>query len=195
MDRSKLRAERLHWINIRRRPSKCIGCPLHPRTPGFDPLSGGAHVPPKRASGALLLVAAIVPGEEEEVRGEPLTGPTGRWIERSLQFDGELPMCKLNIVNCRATKLGLQGRIVNRTKVTAAEYHFCMERFFLPEVAKFAPGKIFILGTDAYKIGVEEAFGKFGIAIGHRLPFPRSFFSSDLKLRRVWAKQNRGDIV
>lgn len=164
----------------RTRPRKCKGCPGHPQSPGFDPLLTGGFIPPSGPIGAPLLVIGISGGEEEEVRGEPLVGPSGRRLVRTLAYYSKvlglkkpIKVRKYNLLNCRSLKVGLQGRIINRTPPTVTEMRACCERWLFPELRKTEAEVILILGADTYKFVLKDRFSIFGKAMGHRLYVPR----------------------
>ena len=175
-----LEAARYRISIERKRPLKCKGCPADPKTPGFDPLLTGGFIPPSGPLGAPLIVIGISGGEEEEVRGEPLVGPSGRRLVRPLAYSAKvlglkkaLEVRKYNVFNCRSLKIGLQGRVINRTPPTVTEMRACCERWLLPEL-KTTPAKlVLLLGADTYKFILKNRFDVFGKAIGHRLFVPR----------------------
>lgn len=170
----------------RKRPLDCKGCPADPRSPEYDPLLTGSFIPPSGSKQSPLMVIGISGGEEEEVRGEALVGPSGRRLTRALTYYSKalglkkpLELRKYNIFNCRSIKIGLQGRIINRTPPTVREMKACCERWLFPELKKF-PGKvIFLLGGDAYKFVLKNRFDIFGKAMGHRLYVPRKAVKPD----------------
>ncbi len=86
MFNERLELERYKISCLRPRPKQCIGCACHPKGPGFDPLMTGAFVPPSGQLSAPLLCVGISGGEEEEVRGEALVGPSGRKLSRALAY-------------------------------------------------------------------------------------------------------------
>jgi len=172
----KLLTTRLEVANLRPRPPICVGCPLNPTTEGFDPLRGGAYIPISGPEDAPLAIIGMAGGEEEELKGESFVGPSGRKILRALEWGGEeeggadsipqesanrgvpvdppspppLRVRKLNLVQCRTTEIGRQGRIINRDPL-AAEIRFCAHRFLWPELAKKAgPRVVMPLGKLAY---------------------------------------------
>lgn len=164
----------------RRRPPKCKGCPAHPQTSTFDPLLTGGFIPPSGQVSSPLVVIGISGGEEEEVRGEPLVGPSGRRLVRILAYSAKalglkkpLEVRKYNVFNCRSLKVGLQGRIINRTPPTVTEMRACSERWLFPELGTTPAKVILILGADTYKFILKNRFDVFGKAIGHRLFVPR----------------------
>lgn len=55
-------------------------------------------VPPKRGTG-LRLVISEAPGSEEELRGEPLVGGSGRWYD-SMARKARVPRASVTITNC-----------------------------------------------------------------------------------------------
>lgn len=175
-----LEAARYRISIQRKRPSKCKDCPADPQTPGFDPLLTGGHIPPSGPLKAPLVVIGISGGEEEEVRGEPLVGPSGRRLVRALAYSAKvlglkkpLEVRKYNLFNCRALKIGLQNRIINRTPPTVTEMRACSERWLFPELRKTEAKVLFILGADTYKFVLKNRFDVFGKAMGHRLFVPR----------------------
>lgn len=171
-----LELKRLEVSRSRKRPSRCKGCPANPSSPEFDPLMTGGFIPPSGSLNADLMIVGISGGEEEEVRGEPLVGPSGRKLLRALTcaLDGRsLRIRKYNVFNCRSIKVGMQGKIINRTPPTAREMRACCERWLFPELAKFKGKLVLLLGTDVYKFLLKNRFDVFGKAMGHRLYVPR----------------------
>lgn len=156
-----VKEERVKTANIRERPAACLGCPLHPSSEKFDPLKSGAYVPPSEPINCDALLVGIAPAEEEEIRGEPLTGPSGRQVVRAIEwgltesFNGhrtrkrKLKLGKMNLVQCRTTKIGAGGHPINRDP-TAAEIKECSRRYLWPLVLKTRAKVIAPLGKLAY---------------------------------------------
>lgn len=175
----ELESARYKIANQRRRPSKCRDCPAHPEHIEFDPLLTGGFIPPSGPLRAPLILIGISGGDEEEVRGEPLVGPSGRRAARTLAYYmkvhgiKKLDVRKYNVFNCRSLAVGKQGRIINRTPPTVTEMRACASRWLLPELRKTEAKVILCLGSDAYKFLLKNRFDVFGKAIGHRLYVPR----------------------
>lgn len=171
---------------IRKRPQKCLGCPGDPRTPGHLGSLWGGHVPPWGSEDAQLLVIATSGGEEEERRGIPLVGPSGKKIHLAIDWAAEnrpLKIRKLNMVNCRTKKPGISRSWINRDP-TAMEVRACVERFLVPELKKTKAKAILVVGQIAFdfylrKLGIElhnlPRINKytFGLCMGHRNYIPR----------------------
>jgi uracil-DNA glycosylase family 4 len=123
----------------------------------------------------------ITGGEEEEVRGEPLVGPSGRRLVRPLTLYSKaeglkecLPIYKYNLMNCRCIEVGYGGYVINRkNSPTVREMRDCCERWLFPELAKTKAKIILLLGTVVYKFMMKNRFDVFGKAIGHRLYTPK----------------------
>ena len=174
---------RIELIRGRKRPRACPKtCPLHPCSADHNPeLSGGYAAPVIRASDDLLVVA-ICPAEEEELGGEPLIGPSGRYANHAVQWAGgaktPMPYSKINVVNCRTVKPGLYKPYINRTPPTAREMKICFEAH-LRQVLKRKWRCVLLLGGDAYKFVIptellpdgrkRPMFDVFGKAMGHRM--------------------------
>ena len=184
---------RLAAARARRRPPECVGCPLDPSTPGYDPLTGGGFVPPAGERSAPLLVVGIAPAEVEEQRGIPLCGPSGKKLDSALTWalDGRrLEVRKLNAVNCRTSKVGLAGEVINRDP-TAHELRECGKRFLLPELASTTARVILVLGQLVFdhllkprgvalhrlpRVGHRFTFA---LTMGHRTKLPQTLFQED----------------
>jgi len=166
------------------RPKACpLDCPLHPRSPMHNPMLSGGFVPPYTPTGAKLLVVGICPAEEEELGGEPLIGPSGRYAAHAIQWANNgkpLVYAKVNIVNCRTVKPGKTRSFINRTPPTATEMMECFHAHLRP-LLKRKWACVALLGSDVYKFIVPEIevadrrymklFDVFGKAMGHRCEF------------------------
>jgi uracil-DNA glycosylase len=146
-------------LSERRRPSACAGCPLNPATPGHDSVTCGGFVPPEgrdvvtrkpaRLEDSRLLVVGIAPGEEEESKGRPFVGPSGRKLDHTLRWAASeygldsLPVYYLNVVNCRTKQLGYKGAAVNRDP-KAVEVRQCARRYLWPILARWR-GPVLVL--------------------------------------------------
>ena len=178
-------ARRVELISIRPRPSACpTTCPLHPKSKLHNPTLSGGHVPPLIVPNTSLLVVGIVPGEEEELGGQPFIGPSGRYADHTLRWANGtgkgFKYSKMNLVNCRSVKIGKQGRFINRTPPTAVEMRTCFHAH-LRRHLKRKWKCVLIFGGDAYKFIIpterlderrtRPMFDLFGKAMGHRLEF------------------------
>ena len=127
------------------------------------------------------MVIGITGGEEEEIRGEPLVGPSGRKTTRALQWGAgsegsRLTIRKYNIFNCRAKKPGVTRKFVNRIP-SVSEFRACSERWLFPELRTTPVKLVLCFGADVYKFLFRSTkgyqFDVFGKAMGHRLWKPQ----------------------
>lgn len=177
-------AERKRLIAIRPRPKVCpVECPLHPGSAAHNPTLSGGYVPPHLLPKSQLLAVGIGPGEEEELAGVPLIGPSGRYSDHALTWAGgpscPLPYDKINIVNCRTVKPSARGGFVNRTPPTTTEQRTCFGAHLRPLLRKKHYRVVLLLGKDAYNLVLPHRvaddhkrppwFDQFGKAMGHRL--------------------------
>ncbi len=130
------------------------------------------------------MVIGITGGEEEEIRGEPLVGPSGRKTTRALQWgagseSSRLTIRKYNLFNCRARKPGVYRKFVNRkgNEVKISEFRACCERWLFPELRTTKAKLVLCFGADVYKFLFKASngyqFDVFGKAMGHRLCKPQ----------------------
>lgn len=191
-----LRAERFAAAIQRDRPPSCVGCPLNPGHPEFDPLLSGGFVPPSGPLDAEVLAVGIAPAQEEEAKGEPLVGPSGRRLERGLRWasggelvDGSSPealsLRKFNLVQCRTTRLGARQQIVNRDPLIK-EIKECYLRFLGPELLCTQAKVVVPLGTLAFNFLVKRHLKglTFGKGMGHRIRIPRAAYTLPKPKRR-----------
>jgi uracil-DNA glycosylase family 4 len=119
----------------------------------------------------------MAPGEEEDRRGSPLVGPSGRMFHTALHMaDYKGPVRKLNLVQCRTVRSGLSKQWVNRDPLKR-EIEFCRQHFLDEELKAFKArdGKILImLGGLAYDYITQGTYGSFAEARGHRLSLDRT---------------------
>lgn len=176
---------RIELINIRPRPHACpVDCPLHPDSNAHNPSLSGGFVPPLILPKTDLLVVGIVPAEEEELGGEPLIGPSGRFADHAIRWAGgrqrPLRYSKANLVNCRTVKAGRQKPFIARTPPTAIEMRTCFQVHLRP-ILQRKWKLVLLLGGDLYKFVVpteqladrrtRPMFDLFGKAMGHRMEF------------------------
>jgi uracil-DNA glycosylase family 4 len=187
------------------RPPKCDLCPLHPSHPKYNADLCGDHIPPAGPLDADLMVVGMSGGEEEEERGEPFVGPSGRKLKVALEVMAAgrpLRVRKYNLVNCRTKRKGLQGDFINRDP-TAKEIRECTRRWLLPELLTTS-ALVVPLGQMAYDfltLYTPERKGDFqprllskggkipgGVAgtfqqgIGHRIVVPREFYDKLIEI-------------
>jgi uracil-DNA glycosylase family 4 len=180
---TKFLEERTSIATLRPRPERCKGCIGNPSTKGWNPLFSGGFIEPHGDVDSDLWVVGISGGDEEEQMGEPLVGPSGRrlthlisYIESSL--GKKVSIYKTNVYNCRSIKLGKQGSIVNRTPPSVKELRDCASRWLFPELQRTKAKCIYLLGTDVWKFVMNERFGSFTKAMGHRLGIDQRKISS-----------------
>lgn len=169
------------------RPDICRGCPGHPDSDSHNPMFSGGFIRPSGPLDALMMLIGIAGGAEEEERGEPLVGPSGRKINAVIRWAAEemgvssLPIRKYNVYNCRATTTGYGGKIVNRKSggMTVKELRSCASRWLFPELRKTKAKVVLILGTEAYSFIMNKRFDIFGKAMGHRLYIPQEGISRE----------------
>lgn len=184
--RNRFYQERVDIACRRARPPKCRGCPGHPDSDDHNPMISGGFIPPKGPLDAPLMLIGISGGTEEEDRGEPLCGPSGRKVGAVIRWAAEemgvssLPVRKYNVYNCRGTSTGFQGRIVNRKSggMTVKELRACASRWLFPELMKTKAKVVLVLGTEAYAFLLGKRFDAFVKAAGHRLYVPQGGISS-----------------
>lgn len=184
---ASLFATRKKIATVRPRPKACEGCIAHPKTDSWNPLRTGGYVPFSGPVDAPLLCLGITPGEDEERQGAPFVGPSGRKLRSAIAWAcggsggrgaPEPPIRFGNLFCCRAVETGLQGRSVNRTKVTQRELRMCFERIVGPELSRTKAKVVLVLGTDAYNFLLSDLFGPFSKAMGHRLLVPKTGLNS-----------------
>ena len=177
------RARRIELINGRKRPRVCPRtCPLHPRCAEHNPDFSGGYVPPLLHASDDLLVVAICPAEEEELGGEPLIGPSGRYANHAISWAGgaarAMRYSKINVVNCRTVRPGRTRAYINRTPPTMREMRACFEAHLRPALRR-KWRCVLLLGADAYKFVIptellpdgrkRPMFDAFAKAMGHRM--------------------------
>ena len=141
----------------------------------------GGFVPPFGPVDSPLMLIGISGGVEEEERGAPLVGKSGRKISAVIRWAcdelgvKQLPVRKYNVYNCRATTTGFGGRIVNRKSggMTVKELRSCSSRWLFPELKRTKAKVVLVLGTEAFSFIVDKRFDVFIKAMGHRLYVPQ----------------------
>jgi DNA polymerase-1 len=121
------------WDRIR--DTGCKECPLHEVTKRVCSVTGKGHVFSK------VMFVGEAPGEQEERRGLPFVGPSGRIMLELLQdAHWDLPYSVTNAVCCRPPK--------NKTPTTK-HWRPCRELFLLKTIDHGAPDMIVCWGKTA----------------------------------------------
>lgn len=172
------------------RPSKCRGCPGHPKTSGYNLNYFGEFVPPCGPANADMLAIGIAPGEDEETRGVPFVGPAGKKLHTAIDWaraGRKLTIRKMNIFNCRTKKPGLWKDFVNRDP-TAQEFRECAQRWLIPELQQTQAKVVLLLGGLPFDLVLKPAGVEFhrlpkvkhkftfALCMGHRNVVPRGVF-------------------
>ncbi len=179
--------ERVNTACRLKRSAICKDCMGNPDSDSHNPMMSGGFIPPSGPLDAPLMLIGISGGVEEEERGEPLVGKSGRKIGAVIRWAAEemgchsLPTRKFNLYNCRATTTGYGGRIVNRKSggMTVKELRSCASRWLFPELRKTKAKMVLIVGTEAFAFIIGKRFGSFNKAMGHRLYVPQKGITSE----------------
>lgn len=193
--KSRFYQERVNTACRLKRPSVCKDCMGNPDSDSHNPMVSGGHIPPSGPIDAPLMLIGITGGVEEEERGEPFVGKSGRKIKAVIRWAVEefgsksLPIRKYNIYNCRATTTGYGGRIVNRKSggMTVREMKSCASRWLLPELRKTKAKVVLVLGTEAFSFLIGKRFDNFNKAMGYRLYVPQSGISPEGLGTEIWS--------